>query len=79
MANPDHLRVLKQGVEPWNKWRIKNSSLGPDLTAADLHGRDLREIDFRGTDLREANLRNTVLRKSHPKEGQPQGGRTARL
>jgi hypothetical protein len=24
MANPEHLAILKQGVEVWNKWRDEN-------------------------------------------------------
>ena len=23
MANPEHLEILKQGVEQWNKWRME--------------------------------------------------------
>ena len=25
MANPEHLAILKQGVERWNKWREEHS------------------------------------------------------
>ncbi len=24
MANPEHLAILKQGVEVWNEWRKRN-------------------------------------------------------
>ncbi len=34
--NHDHLKILKQGVETWNQWRIDNPSLQPDLNCADL-------------------------------------------
>lgn len=64
MANPDHVKVLKQGVEPWNKWRKMNSNLEPDLSALDLQGRDLHEIDFSKTDLGGANLRKSLLRRA---------------
>ena len=61
MANKEHLKILKQGVKTWNKWRSMNPSLEPDLTRSDLQGRNLREIDFSKTDLVEANLRTTLL------------------
>jgi|NGEPerStandDraft_6_1074524.scaffolds.fasta_scaffold548852_1 hypothetical protein len=36
MANPEHLAILKQGVEQWNKWRKEHPELWPHLSAADL-------------------------------------------
>lgn len=36
MANPEHLAILKQGVEIWNKWRIKNKDIKIDLSSQDL-------------------------------------------
>jgi hypothetical protein len=38
MANPEHLDILKQGVEAWNAWRNQNRDLMliPDLADADL-------------------------------------------
>jgi hypothetical protein len=33
MANPEHLKILKKGVEVWNEWREVNRSVySPDLT-----------------------------------------------
>lgn len=55
MANPEHLKVLKQGVEVWNKWRKENPQIEPDLS---------------GVDLKEANLRGINLGGSyHPEKG----------
>jgi len=34
--NLDHLNVLKQGVEVWNRWRLENPQILPDLGCADL-------------------------------------------
>jgi hypothetical protein len=31
VANEEHLAILKQGVEVWNKWREKNPEIKPDL------------------------------------------------
>ena len=38
MANEEHLKILKQGVEVWNTWREENSNVIPDLRMANLHG-----------------------------------------
>lgn len=35
MANKEHLKILKQGVEVWNKWRKENPHIKPDLGRAD--------------------------------------------
>jgi hypothetical protein len=40
MANPDHLDIIKQGVDVWNKWREENYGIEPDLSQADLHELD---------------------------------------
>jgi hypothetical protein len=42
MANPEHLSILKQGVEAWNEWRRANY-IKPDLSRADLRDANLRE------------------------------------
>lgn len=36
MANPEHLEILKQGVEVWNEWRIDNRLVRPDLSDANI-------------------------------------------
>jgi len=36
MANPEHLEILKQGVEIWNKWRAESQVEEPDLGLATL-------------------------------------------
>jgi hypothetical protein len=78
MANSEqHLAVLKQGVEVWNKWRQSNPGIKPDLIAADLRGADLRRADLRGADLRGsgadllesgADLRRADLREADLRE-----------
>ena len=42
MANPEHVEILKKGVEVWNRWREDNPEIEPDLS-----GEDLEEIDLR--------------------------------
>lgn len=44
MANPEHVAMLKQGVEAWNQWRERNPDLTPDLRDANLKG-----LEFRGS------------------------------
>jgi hypothetical protein len=29
MANEEHFKILKQGVEAWNEWREKNPKITP--------------------------------------------------
>ena len=76
MANPEHLKILQQGVEAWNAWRDQNPNVIPDLSevqswsislqGADLSGSNLNSIDLRqsnlsGADLGGANLINAIL------------------
>jgi Pentapeptide repeats (8 copies) len=79
MANPDHLKVLQQGVDAWNAWREREPSITPDLIEADLSrrhlssanlsrahlsGANLHRADLSGADLGEANLSGANLRGS---------------
>ena len=57
MANPEHLAIIKKGVEVWNRWRRENPELRIDLSKADLYGADLCGADLRGVDLYRADLR----------------------
>ena len=34
MANEQHLGILKQGVDVWNRWREENPAIIPDLERA---------------------------------------------
>jgi hypothetical protein len=56
MANPEHVTILKQGVDAWNKWRVENAGIIPDLVGADLRVATLMGANFVGADLRGANL-----------------------
>ena len=71
MANPEHLEILKRGVEGWNRWRkdspevranLRNAQLGGmELKNANLEGANLLEADLLRADLSEANLTEADL------------------
>lgn len=77
MANPEHLEILRQGVEDWNSWRREEHLLivEPDLRDIEILDDDLRRIDFArvnlrgakifGASLSEANLSNANLRYTY--------------
>jgi uncharacterized protein YjbI with pentapeptide repeats len=61
MANEEHLKILKQGVEAWNRWRDENHDVQPDLIEADLGRADLGRVDLSEADLIGANLHGAYL------------------
>jgi hypothetical protein len=64
MANPEHLAILKQGVEVWNRWRTANEDLETNLQSAELAGMDLRGVNFYRTDLSSVNLAEADLSRA---------------
>jgi len=56
MANQEQLDILKQGVQAWNEWREKNSSVQIDLREADLRQAHLIRVNLSRVDLFGANL-----------------------
>ena len=46
MADEEHLKILKQGLGKWNRWRRDNPDLIPDLSGADLEGAVLSRFDL---------------------------------
>ena len=70
MANPEHLAILKQGVEAWNDWRMASPYVLPDLSDGDLTEAGSRRarltgVDFKGVKLAGANLAGAVLEKAN--------------
>ena len=72
MANQEHVKILKQGVAVWNKWRKDNPDIKPDLSRIII--KDIlpeKEYDFFfpknknkkqiGVLLQSINFRNTNL------------------
>lgn len=80
MANLEHVEILKQGVEVWNKWREVEQGTAPDLRNLNLSppkalcsafwdeeqkGANLLGINFQNTNLKKANLTNAYLREAN--------------
>lgn len=70
MANPEHLKILKQGVEAWNEMWIKNPNVQPSLIGADLRGVNLEGIILNDAklemaDLTGANFQNAKMNRAN--------------
>ena len=65
MANPDHLKILKNGVKEWNAWRKSNPLTKPDLSETRLKGAKLWGINLHKANLSGANLKGATLLKSN--------------
>jgi uncharacterized protein YjbI with pentapeptide repeats len=61
VANEEHVKILKQGVEVWNAWRRANPALLPYLHGADLSGANLIGANLSGAILGAANLSGANL------------------
>jgi uncharacterized protein YjbI with pentapeptide repeats len=61
MADAEQLKLLKQGVAIWNRWRKENPNTIIDLSKADLVTVKLSQADFRGANLTNATFRESVL------------------
>ena len=59
MAHNDHVIILKQGVHVWNKWRIDNPDVIPQLSRIDFG--DLIGVH---NDLTGINLSNGYIESS---------------
>ena len=61
MANQEHLDILKQGRDVWNRWRKEHQGIQPDLNGADLSETNLRRTYLKGADLSGADLKKAKL------------------
>ncbi len=62
MVNSQHLTILKQGTNAWNRWRSNNPTIQPDLQMANLFESNLSGTNLSGANLRLANLFRADLR-----------------
>ncbi|MDT5268288.1 MAG: hypothetical protein QOH49_474 [Acidobacteriota bacterium] len=68
MANPEHAKILMQGVAAWNEWKRDNPQIKPDLNGEDLNGAILSEANLSGAGLRAAALRGANLKGANLRE-----------
>ncbi len=68
MANPEHLAILKDDVETWNRWRKDHPLVRPDLQKANLKEAQLQEADLQRANLTGANLQKANLQKANLKK-----------
>jgi len=70
MANKEHLAILKQGVEVWNRWREENSHIRPDLSGVRLSRAKLSGANLSGANLSSACLWGAHLERAHLERAQ---------
>jgi uncharacterized protein YjbI with pentapeptide repeats len=61
MANNEHVAMINQGVDAWNKWREDNRQEIPDLSGINLSSSNLNGADLIQTNLSKANLNEANL------------------
>ncbi len=62
-SNPEHIAILKQGVEVWNKWREKNPNVFVNLENMDLSGIDLSKANLKLVSFWMSNLKGANLNR----------------
>jgi uncharacterized protein YjbI with pentapeptide repeats len=61
MENEQHLRIITEGSDVWNRWRERYPRLEVDLSDADLRKVHLAGANLAGVDLNHADLSGTDL------------------
>ena len=61
MVDQSHLKILKQGVGAWNKWREENPQINPDLSEANLKTLSLENANLENANLQAVNLDGAYL------------------
>jgi len=61
MANRKQLKILKQGVDAWNQWRITNLGTKVDMSKANLSKANLSTANLSKANLSTANLSKANL------------------
>ena len=61
MANPEHVRILQQGVAVWNHWRQQNPGVQPDLRGQSFKGQDLSGVNLSGANICSTDFSQATL------------------
>ena len=65
MANPEHLDILKQGVEVWNRWKQKHLDIAPDFIGSSLYDTNFNGANFQSASFNNANLGRTSFNNAN--------------
>ena len=61
MAEKEQLKIILQGADAWNKWRVENPEVRPNLSGANLNGKSLSNANLNGAFLWDAKLNGAFL------------------
>ncbi|ESA37310.1 low-complexity protein [Leptolyngbya sp. Heron Island J] len=61
MANEEHLKILKQGVDAWNRWYKDNPEALPKIVGSNFVGSLTHGADLNGSDLNNTKLKGSYL------------------
>lgn len=64
MANAEHLRILKQGANVWNLWRLNNPKVIPNLRFPGVKGPHFNNARLRAVDLSQVHLSEIYLMRA---------------
>ena len=64
MANPEHVKILEQGVEVWNRWREEKPEIKPDLSGEVQIGKVFSGIHLEKANLIRSNFSDSDLTKA---------------
>lgn len=74
----EHVRILKEGVSAWNRWRTDNPLVVPDLSQMRSSRSHLRELDLGGINLSSARLWSADLSQANLQRANLSGARLFR-